>query len=74
MKTKRFSVEQIFAVLKEAEAGMPLAELILFRIGHHRGKCARRSVEDHQVQSSDRQPDDFPQLPYDDAGVQGTGS
>lgn len=28
MKTKRFSVEQIVAVLKEAEAGMPVAELI----------------------------------------------
>lgn len=32
MKTKRFSVEQIVAVLKEAEAGMPVAELI-HRIG-----------------------------------------
>ncbi len=32
MKTKRFSVEQIVAVLKEAEAGMPIAELIR-RIG-----------------------------------------
>lgn len=32
MKTKRFSVEQIVAVLKEAEAGMPMAELIR-RIG-----------------------------------------
>ena len=32
MKTKRFSVEQIVAVLKEAEAGMPVAELIR-RIG-----------------------------------------
>ena len=28
MKTKRFSVEQIVAVLKEVEAGMPVAELI----------------------------------------------
>jgi putative transposase len=28
MKKKRFSVEQIVAVLKEAEAGMPVAELI----------------------------------------------
>lgn len=28
MKMKRFSVEQIVAVLKEAEAGMPVAELI----------------------------------------------
>ena len=32
MKTKRFSVEQIVAVLKEAEAGMPVADLIR-RIG-----------------------------------------
>jgi putative transposase len=32
MKTKRFSVDQIVAVLKEAEAGMPVAELIR-RIG-----------------------------------------
>ena len=32
MKTKRFSVEQTVAVLKEAEAGMPVAELIR-RIG-----------------------------------------
>lgn len=32
MKAKRFSVEQIVAVLKEAEAGMPVAELIR-RIG-----------------------------------------
>ena len=32
MKTKRFSVEQIVAVLKEAGAGMPVAELIR-RIG-----------------------------------------
>jgi putative transposase len=32
MKTKRFSVEQIVPVLKEAEAGMPVAELIR-RIG-----------------------------------------
>ena len=28
MKTKRFSVEQIVAVLKEAEAGMPVVELV----------------------------------------------
>ncbi|AIV73828.1 transposase family protein (plasmid) [Burkholderia pseudomallei] len=28
MKCKRFSVEQIVAVLKQAEAGMPVAELI----------------------------------------------
>ncbi|WP_213309351.1 hypothetical protein [Paraburkholderia sacchari] len=28
MKRKRFSVEQIVAVLKQAEAGMPVAELI----------------------------------------------
>ena len=28
MKKKRFAVEQIVAVLKEAEAGMPVAELI----------------------------------------------
>lgn len=27
MKQKRFSVEQIVAVLKQAEAGVPLAEL-----------------------------------------------
>ena len=32
MKKKRFAVEQIVAVLKEAEAGMPMAELIR-RIG-----------------------------------------
>jgi len=32
MKKKRFAVEQIVAVLKEAEAGMPVAELIR-RIG-----------------------------------------
>jgi putative transposase len=32
MKKKRFAVEQIIAVLKEAEAGMPVAELIR-RIG-----------------------------------------
>ncbi len=32
MKKKRFGVEQIVAVLKEAEAGMPVAELIR-RIG-----------------------------------------
>ncbi len=28
MKRKRFSVEQIVAVLKQAEAGMPVADLI----------------------------------------------
>ncbi len=28
MKCKRFSVEQIVAVLKQAEAGVPIAELI----------------------------------------------
>lgn len=28
MKRKRFSVEQILAVLKQAEAGIPVAELI----------------------------------------------
>ena len=28
MKRKRFNVEQIVAVLKQAEAGVPLAELI----------------------------------------------
>ena len=28
MKKKRFSVEQIIAVLKQAELGMPLAEVI----------------------------------------------
>jgi putative transposase len=32
MKKKRFAIEQIVAVLKEAEAGMPVAELIR-RIG-----------------------------------------
>ena len=32
MKQKRFNVEQIVAVLKQAEAGMPLAEL-LRRVG-----------------------------------------
>lgn len=32
MKKKRFAVEQIVAVLKEAEVGMPVAELIR-RIG-----------------------------------------
>lgn len=32
MKRKRFAVEQIVAVLKEAEAGMPVADLIR-RIG-----------------------------------------
>lgn len=32
MKTKQFSVEQVVAVLKETEAGMPVAELIC-RIG-----------------------------------------
>lgn len=32
MKKRRFAVEQIVAVLKEAEAGMPVAELIR-RIG-----------------------------------------
>ena len=29
MKRKRFSVEQIVAVLKQAELGMPVADLIL---------------------------------------------
>lgn len=28
MKRKRFAVEQIVAVLKEAEAGLPVADLI----------------------------------------------
>jgi putative transposase len=28
MKKKRFSVEQIVAVMKQAEAGVPVAELI----------------------------------------------
>ena len=28
MKQKRFNVEQIVAVLKQAEAGVPIAELI----------------------------------------------
>ncbi|MBR8512382.1 hypothetical protein [Burkholderia cenocepacia] len=30
MKRKRFSIEQIVAVLKQAEAGMPVAGLIVF--------------------------------------------
>lgn len=29
MKKKRFSIEQIVAVLKQAELGMPVADLIL---------------------------------------------
>ena len=32
MKQKQFNVEQIVAVLKQAEAGVPLAELI-WRVG-----------------------------------------
>jgi putative transposase len=35
MKTKRFSVEQIVAVLKRAERGMPVADLT-WRVGHLR--------------------------------------
>ena len=31
MKRKRFSVEQIVAVLKQAEVGVPVAELIRHR-------------------------------------------
>jgi hypothetical protein len=31
MKRKRFSVEQIVAILKQAEMGMPVAELTLDR-------------------------------------------
>jgi putative transposase len=33
VKKKRFSVEQIVAVLKEAELGTPAAELIRGRVG-----------------------------------------
>jgi hypothetical protein len=45
VKQKRFNVEQIVAVLKQAEAGVPLAELIrlrlssLRRILFRRGRC-----------------------------------
>jgi putative transposase len=33
VKQKRFSVEQIVAVLKQAEAGVPLADLLRRRVG-----------------------------------------
>jgi hypothetical protein len=35
VKKKRFSVEQIVAVLKQAEVGVPVAELIR-QVGHQR--------------------------------------
>ncbi len=53
MKQKRFAVEQIVAVLKQAEAGLPVAELIR-KIGiseqtYYRWKKAYGSLEVDQV-------------------------
>ena len=53
MKQKRFNVEQIVAVLKQAEAGVPLAELIR-RVGiseqtFYRGKKQYVGLEVDQV-------------------------
>jgi hypothetical protein len=39
MKRKRFSVEQIVAILKQAEVGVPVAELI-----RHAGISEQRSI------------------------------
>ncbi len=53
MKRKRFAVEQIVAVLKQAEAGLPVAELIR-KVGiteqtYYRWKKAYDSLEADQV-------------------------
>lgn len=53
MKRKRFSVEQIVAVLKQAELGMPVAELIR-RVGiseqtFYRWKKVYSGMESDQV-------------------------
>jgi len=53
VKRKRFAVEQIVAVLKQAEAGLPVAELIR-EIGiseqtFYRGKKAYGNLEADQV-------------------------
>ena len=53
MKKKRFSVEQIVAVLKQLEAGVPLAELIR-RVGRsertfYRWKKQHEGLEGDQV-------------------------
>jgi len=48
MKRKRFSVEQIVAVLKQAELGLPVADLVhqtLGRIPQQRTIIADRRVE-----------------------------
>ena len=47
MKQKRFNVEQIVAVLKQAEAGVPLAELIgQVRIPNRRTIDGRSNMSD----------------------------
>jgi hypothetical protein len=56
MKTKRFSVEQIVAGLKEAEAGMPVAELIR-RIGISEHEGGERALKEDRRRTEPGQGD-----------------
>ena len=63
MKQKRFNVEQIVAVLKQAEAGVPIAELIR-RVGiseqtFYRWKKQYVGLEVDQVRQLKRLVADF---------------
>ena len=63
MKQKRFAVEQIVAVLKQAEAGVPLVELIR-RVGiseqaFYRWKKQYVGLEVNQVRQLKISPDVF---------------
>ena len=66
MKRKRFSVEQIVAVLKQAEAGMPVAELIrhvgISEQAFYRWKKAYAGLQTDQVRQLKQLQDENAQL------------
>ena len=66
MKRKRFSVEQIVAVLKQAEAGIPVAELIrhvgISEQTFYRWKKVYAGLQTDQVRQLKQLQDENPQL------------
>ncbi len=66
MKRKRFSVEQIVAVLKQAEAGMPVAELIrhvgISEQTFYRWKRVYAGLQTDQVRQLKQRQDENAQL------------